>query len=447
MSRKRAHSTSFATAWDETRPAKRISTSSTSEPDAPFNGKERAWSVNPRTPPHLIDSQALDPQQSPFFDCPPALRLTQENLRLFEHITQSATMSRNPSPTRNDSTMADLRQLEGYNITVDIGVALPEALGDFVKGLREQRDQPPSPHARAIVMKRRDASLENEIGSREMMEEHILFRGEGYADGIRGIQLKNQVNLIKEYLPQPPRATALELWGSLARPQPDSCIGYIPAARAARHTPPFFTPFTREESEMADWYNVVHNADTHFPFLTAQWKAAISGENQIHASLQAARDGAVIVNYMHHFYALAYPSRQPTQIETCHFSVTTEGYTIMVWIHWREVNSEDGEVYYRMEPVETARMNEIGDLHEVRKLLHNLVDYAMGERVRSIKEALPLFWPNRPVKKAKSSKAASSSTASRPELRLDLPMTPMGSMGEGAERVASHPKKRLRDAQ
>ena len=159
-----------------------------------------------------------------------------------------------------------------------------------------------------------------------------------------------------------------------------------------------FTMFSAHSSRR---YNVVHNADTHFPFLTAQWKSAIFGENQVHASLQAARDGALIVNYMHQFYSLAYPNRPPTQLQTCHFSTTTEIYTYMLWIHWREVDPDDGEVYFRMEEVETARMNKLDDVREVRKILHNYLDFSLGERLRSIKEALHAFWPNRPEKKVK----------------------------------------------
>lgn len=185
-------------------------------------------------------------------------------------------------------------------------------------------------------------------------------------------------------------------------------------------------------------HNVVHNADTHFPFLTAQWKAAIFGENQVHASLQAARDGALIVNYMHHFYSLAYPNRAPTQLETCHFSLTTESYTIILWIHWREVNPEDGEVYFRMEEVEMARMGKLDDLLDVRRMLHNYLDFALGERLRSIKEALPAFWPNRPEKDVKKTKSQSSTTVSRSELRLDMPM------GESANGDAVPPKKTKR---
>jgi hypothetical protein len=164
------------------------------------------------------------------------------------------SVPRNPSPTRKDTAITDKKQLAGYNITVDKGVVLPQALADFVKTLQRAREQEPSPHARAIIDTRRAASVENEITARKMMEEHILFRGEGYPGGVKGLTLKDQVNLIKDYLPAPPRVTVPELWGSLARPQPDSCIGYITATEATAHTPAFATPFTREEDDMADWY-------------------------------------------------------------------------------------------------------------------------------------------------------------------------------------------------
>ncbi|RMZ72886.1 hypothetical protein GMOD_00010470 [Pyrenophora seminiperda CCB06] len=361
---------------------------------------------------------------------PSPLRLTRENLRCFEDSTQSPVMSipRNPSPTRKDTAITDKKQLAGYNITVDKGVALPEALADLVKTLQRAREQEPSPHAQAIIDTRRAASVENEITARKMMEEHILFRGEGYSGGVKGLTLKDQVNLIKDYLPTPPRVTVPELWGSLARPQPDSCIGYITATEATAHAPALVMPFTREEDDMADWH----------------WKAAISGENQVHASLQAARDGALIVTYMHQFYTLAYPNRNPTQLETCHFSLTTEGYTIILWIHWREVDPEDGEVYFRMEEVETARMGKLNDLLDMRRMLHNYLDFAFGERLRSIKEALPAFWPNRPKRRVKMTKSRSSTTTLGSELRFDLPITPSSSVGESVNRDAVPSKKMKR---
>jgi hypothetical protein len=163
------------------------------------------------------------------------------------------SVPRNPSPTRKDTAITDLKQLAGYNITVDRGVALPETLEAFVGTLHLGREQAPSPHAEAITNLRRAASLENEITARKMLEEHLLFRGQAHSDGIRGLTLKDQVNLIKDFLPTPPRVTVSELWGSLARPQPDSCLGYITATEAMAHSPALAMPFTREEGDMADW--------------------------------------------------------------------------------------------------------------------------------------------------------------------------------------------------
>jgi hypothetical protein len=42
----------------------------------------------------------------------------------------------------------------------------------------------------------------------------------------------------------------------------------------------------------------------------------MSDDNQIDARLQAARDGALIVKYMHQFYSHAYRERKPSQLET-----------------------------------------------------------------------------------------------------------------------------------
>lgn len=388
--------------------------------------------------------QSLDfPPPDPDRDSSPQL-LTEENLRILESFASPYNMmssSRNSSPTRKDTAITQKKKLHGYNITVDEGVALPKQLADFVETLRLSRDEEPSPHAQAIFDKRRCAALENEAAAQKIMDEHILFGSEAYPGAMKGLTLKDQTNLVRDFLPEPPRATTLDIWGSLARPQPDSCIGYITAmeARAMKVS----MPFTLEEDDMAGWYNVVQNAATHFPFLTAQWKAAISGENQFHASLQAARDGALIVNYLHKFYSQAYPDNSPSQLETCHFSVTTEMYTCMLWIHWREENPVDGKVYYRMEEVETSRMNKLNDLREMRKLLHNYIDFALGERLMSIKKALHAFWPNRPMEKVKDIQSESSVTTSVLQLQLDRPLRPSSSVDERGTR-AELPTKRAK---
>jgi hypothetical protein len=151
---------------------------------------------------------------------------------------------------------------------------------------------------------------------------------------------------------------------------------------------------------------------------------------------------------MHYFYSLAYPNRDPTQLETCHFSVTIEGYTIILWIYWREVDPEDGEVYYRMEEVEMARMGKLNDLLDMRRMLYNYLGFAFRERLRLIKEALPVFWLNRPKRRVKMTKSQSPTTTSGSELRFDLLITPSSSVGEGVNKnavLAKRMKRKLTD--
>jgi hypothetical protein len=120
---------------------------------------------------------------------------------------------RNPSPTQKDTAITDLKQLTGYDITVDRGISHPDALIDFVRTLQRSREQEPSPNAQTILDTRRAAAIENVIAARKMIEEHVLFRGEGYPGGIKNLTLKDQVIPVKDYLPEPPHVTVPGLWG------------------------------------------------------------------------------------------------------------------------------------------------------------------------------------------------------------------------------------------
>lgn len=150
----------------------------------------------------------------------------------------------------------------------------------------------------------------------------------------------------------------------------------------------------------------------------------MSGENQIDARFQAARDGALIVNYMHQFYSHAFPDQHPSQLETCHVSLTTDMISSYIWLHWREVDPIDGEVFYRMESIESALLHKLRDVAETRKVLHNYIEYAMGERLQSIKAGLSPFWQNRPARPAARRHSQSSTTASSLNSEYNIPMKP-----------------------
>ncbi|GAO18603.1 hypothetical protein UVI_02061960 [Ustilaginoidea virens] len=107
--------------------------------------------------------------------------------------------ARYPSPTRKDTAITYKKQLSAYNITVRQGIELPEVLAKFVSTLQQSRQQGASPHAQAILDTRRAAALENETTARKMLDENILFRGEAHPDGIKGLTLKDQVDLVGDF--------------------------------------------------------------------------------------------------------------------------------------------------------------------------------------------------------------------------------------------------------
>jgi hypothetical protein len=76
--------------------------------------------------------------------------------------------------------------------------------------------------------------------------------------------------------------------------------------------------FTCEEESILN--DLVLTKAFYMPYLTAQWKALSRAEVLYTAQNQAARDGSVIVNYLHNFYNIAYRST-PSFVETCYFSL------------------------------------------------------------------------------------------------------------------------------
>lgn len=92
----------------------------------------------------------------------------------------------------------------------------------------------------------------------------------------------------------------------------------------------------------------------------------MSRGNPIDTRLQAARDGALIVNCVHRFYSYAYPSRDPSQLETCPVFLTTEMISSYLYLHWLEVGPVYGEVYYWMQPIEAAHLHKLMDVADTK---------------------------------------------------------------------------------
>jgi hypothetical protein len=77
-----------------------------------------------------------------------------------------------------------------------------------------------------------------------------------------------------------------------------------------------------------------------------------------------------------------------------------------------------------MEVIDSAHLHKLRDVAETRNILHNYIDYAMGERLKSIKAALSPFWQNRPARPIRRRQSQSSTTTSSLNLQFDMPITP-----------------------
>lgn len=242
----------------------------------------------------------------------------------------------------------------------------------------------------------------------EELVNYLLFSREAQSGEVHVDRVREAI-LVREFLPPAPIGSVEDDYGTLTQPRPDHAVGYITMREAA---PDHVTaPLTKPEERVVLKDPVMTNL--HFPFLTCQWKSAKGSQNLWHAERQGARDGATIVNYMHHFYTAA--GIKPSVVDTCHWSLTCDMRSTDLFVHWRDIN-EDGEVEYYMECVQNEHLNKAGDPENsgmalMRQRLHNVREYALDERLKNIKAAIRTvkagFTP-KPKLKPRSSKASSS---------------------------------------
>jgi hypothetical protein len=134
----------------------------------------------------------------------------------------------------------------------------------------------------------------------------------------------------------------------------------------------------------------------HFPFLSCQWKSQKGGEGHCHASLQGARVGAAIVRSLLDLCQTA--QHTPSIVDTAHFSLTTETDTAKLWVHWLE-SREDGGADYHMELINQAFWRPLTPrdtgMIDMRKMLRNILEYAVSTRLDNIKAAIASLPPPR----------------------------------------------------
>ncbi|KAH8696774.1 hypothetical protein GQ44DRAFT_620790 [Phaeosphaeriaceae sp. PMI808] len=298
-------------------------------------------------------------------------------------------MPRSPSPKRVDNNLDRRDKLEAYGINVDRGCDLPAALTEHVSTVINAPYRPdavPSPNAKQLVQRRRNAALQSERNGIKQIAPFLGFTGE--VEGTPGLTLdpllatKDGLALHGFFLPSAPNPAIVATWKALSQPQPDVCTGYVTRRDAETVSPPCAAAFTTHEEDILDRYRL--SQFLHFPFLTMQYKAANANETLRHAQNQAARDGAVAVNYIHEFYLAAY-QRPPSVVDTHHVSVTCDMELCELWMHWRDSQS------HHMELLSSSSMRDYDAMLHLRGQLRNVRDWALGPRLQSIKAALPEF--------------------------------------------------------
>ena len=123
-----------------------------------------------------------------------------------------------------------------------------------------------------------------------------------------------------------------------------------------------------------------------FPFLTSQWISAEGNGGYPMAVCQAALDGAVIVNSLHDLYSRAY-GREPTHVEAHHISVVYGATLVVIFAHWREDDESHLPKHYMRFIAAFTTFTE-SEMSAARTIIKNNLEYALHERLASLKRAL-----------------------------------------------------------
>ncbi|KAH7343099.1 hypothetical protein BKA66DRAFT_479140 [Pyrenochaeta sp. MPI-SDFR-AT-0127] len=294
------------------------------------------------------------------------------------------------SPTRPSNPLHDRQKLEAYHVHIDQAQPVPVELAALLDTIRQPRNptEAASPNAHNITARRRFATDQTERDGIRHIAPFLLFTGEAEMPAGTAAEplviSKDEVILHKHFLPAAPDAQIKQTWGALKEARVDRCVGYVSRqdARSSRCT----APFTADEEQTLDTLCLTQRM--YFPFLTSQWRTINSGENIAAAQIQAARDGASIINHLHTFYTVA-NGTAPSPALACHFSLVCDLNASEIWVHWRE-----GSDYY-MEHVHSCFLRDESQLLEARGILKNMLKHAVQDRLQAIKEAIPRFAQNR----------------------------------------------------
>jgi hypothetical protein len=146
-----------------------------------------------------------------------------------------------------------------------------------------------------------------------------------------------------------------------------------------------------------------------------------------------ARDGAVIVRYLHQFYTDA--GFVPNIKDTAHFSLTIDMESAHLLVHWEEFDDERPAYY--MEPIMKAFLDNEQQVADMRHMMKNILAHAFGSRLANLRAA---------VESIQTQQAATHFMPSRPgsigyaqaDSAINIPPPSPESLGD----ESSHPPKK-----
>lgn len=279
--------------------------------------------------------------------------------------------------------MTDLKKLTEYGvIMLDDNASQPAEINNFVRETVFRSRAAETPGAQKIVdILPRARNSTSESAATEMISTWLMFRESTHQsiEGEKFVSLTHEPQFNRDYV-----AHSVQKF-SLGQPRPDRSNGYVSRLHSAGG---LTSPFSEEEeliirNHMAP---VLHD-ESFFPWLTAEFKSAI-GENITIATFQCARHGVGVNNYMSRIYGSA--DIVASMTETLHFSIACDLNTAILFVHWIGTDKK-----YYMQRAYSAQLSPLSmfdtkneQMVLMRKYLRNILDWALGERLDRIRDAV-----------------------------------------------------------
>ncbi|KAL8855693.1 MAG: hypothetical protein Q9178_007659 [Gyalolechia marmorata] len=317
-----------------------------------------------------------------------------------------ATGQSGPKTTNKSATNpTDVEiMLDKWRIFLDHKEPMPDAVKDLVKVLKVPRDTEVTPNSKTVKSVKDSGHTWTEATEVVMLATTLLYRGKHYPQDAGGeplvyLEFSPQWTAAVPRPPEFPDEVTLQAlmakYGSPPRPKPDVCFGYDDTA----------LPGTLLDLYQGLPDNLqVHPKKPWFPYMLVQWKTE-DGTARI-AAQQIRRDVATAISTIYQFFKhRSAPGYEPSQADTCVFSLEVRADSFKYRVHWRRV-ADDGRVFYEGDVIAKAWFAEEDEIFRGRSVILKTLEWARGTRLVAIQKKLQDLLSA--MKNSKSSKSSQS---------------------------------------